>query len=165
MNTTIHAEQSYKIISRHDIADVLFNNTTHHHSLFANIAFEPGDLISNFFAATTQNNASYLTVQTGINQHITLAPTFLQYINHGCDPNIFFDTTAMQLFCIKSIRSGDELRFFYPSTEWKMAQPFVCNCGSIHCLQLVSGAAQVNPDTLAKYRLTDFIIQQLKLNT
>jgi SET domain-containing protein len=40
----------------------------------------------------------------------------MQYINHSCDPNVAFDTTAFKLVALKDIKAGDELVFFYPST-------------------------------------------------
>ena len=81
--------------------------------------------------------------------------------NHSCDPNVFFDTTKMEVVCMKQIQPGEELRFFYPSTEWEMDQPFVCNCGSSNCLQLINGAAHLSDETLAQYRLSDFIKRQV----
>ncbi|MEO6548229.1 MAG: SET domain-containing protein-lysine N-methyltransferase [Ferruginibacter sp.] len=162
MTVTTHKKGEYKVVSRHGVADVMLNLTTHQHGLFAMIPFEEGSIIANFYAATTQNYPSYLTVQTAINKHITLEPEFLQFINHSCAPNVFFDTTSMQLVCIKTILPGDELCFFYPSTEWEMDRTFVCECGSKHCLQLIKGAAHIPKETLAKYRLTNFIIQQFR---
>ena len=63
----------------------------------------------------------------------------------------------MQLECVSDIEAGDELRFFYPSTEWSMAQQFVCNCGKPNCVGLVQGAADTSSEVLNKYKLTDFI--------
>jgi hypothetical protein len=60
------------------------------------------------------------------------------------------------------LEPGDEFTFFYPSTEWEMAQPFICNCGSEACLQLINGASHLSVETLSKYKLTDFIRQQVK---
>jgi hypothetical protein len=68
----------------------------------------------------------------------------------------------MELVCLRPLQPGDELTFFYPSTEWDMAQPFVCNCGNSTCLQLINGASHLSKDTLSRYTLTDFIIQQAK---
>ena len=161
MITTL-TNSAYEVISHHKIADVWLNTSTHQHSLHATVDFNPEDVIADFRAGTTQQHATYLTVQTGIGKHITLQPEFLQYINHSCEPNVFFDTTRMRLICIKRLQPGDELRFFYPSTEWEMAQPFVCNCGNNNCLQLINGASHLSPETLSKYRLTDFILQQVK---
>lgn len=150
------------IHSQHVVADVFYNSITRHHSLHAATAFNNGDVIVNFYAGSTQHFATYLTIQTGINSHITLLPDFLRFVNHSCNPNVFFDTSLMQFVCIRPIGQGDELCFFYPSTEWDMAQPFVCNCESKDCLQLVNGAAHLTKETLFKYRLTNFILEQLK---
>jgi SET domain len=153
---------STEVISKHIFANVLLNNDTNQKALFADISFAPGDVICKFNAATTQSFATYLTVQTGADRHITLNPEFLQYINHSCSPTVFFNTTSMELVCLQAMQPGDEFTFFYPSTEWEMAQPFVCNCGSAACLQLINGASHLSVETLSKYKLTDFIRQQVR---
>jgi hypothetical protein len=153
---------STEVISNHIFADVVLNNETNQKALFATIAFKPGDVITNFSADKIQKYATYLTVQTGVNTHITLKPAFLQYINHSCSPTVFFNTTTMELVCLQAMQPGDELTFFYPSTEWEMAQPFVCNCGTAACIQLINGASHLSVETLSKYKLTDFIRQQVK---
>jgi hypothetical protein len=163
MITTTITTPSGEVISNHIFANVLLNNSSSQKSLHATVSFAPGDIICDFGAATTQSYPTYLTVQTGTDRHITLMPEFLQYINHSCMPNVFFDTTTMQLLCIAPLQPGDEFTFFYPSTEWEMAQPFVCNCGSKGCLQLINGASHLSVETLSKYKLTDFIRQQVKL--
>jgi hypothetical protein len=160
MNTTL-TTNDYQIISQHGFANVLINTQTQQKSLNAVVPIAANDVISFFNAHDTFSSPTYLTVQVGIKQHITLMPQFLQYINHSCNPNVFFDTTAMQLICIKDILPGEELRFFYPSTEWQMDQQFVCNCGSHNCLQLIQGAAYLHNETARNYRLTDFIHQQI----
>jgi len=40
----------------------------------------------------------------------------------------------------RGLQVGDELTFFYPSTEWDMAQPFDCLCGAPTCRGRISGA-------------------------
>lgn len=153
---------SFQVISNHIFANVLLNNQTNQKSLFAAVSFLPGDVIINFSANTIQSYATYLTVQTAADRHITLMPEFLQYINHSCAPNVFFNTTSMELVCLQPMQPGDEFTFFYPGTEWEMAQPFVCNCGSSGCLQLINGASHLSVETLSKYKLTDFIRQQVR---
>ena len=150
------------VVSRHPFAVVILNTATQQQSLIASISIMPGEAICKFHAGITQSYATYLTVQTSVDKHITLMPEFLQYINHSCEPNVFFNTTTMELVCLKALQPGDELTFFYPSTEWEMSQPFVCNCGHTSCLQLINGASHLMPETLAKYRLTDFILNQAK---
>ncbi|HJW29189.1 MAG TPA: SET domain-containing protein-lysine N-methyltransferase, partial [Saprospiraceae bacterium] len=137
------------------------NKTSGEKSLIATTPFYPGDVICTFGAGVTQSFATYLTVQTGVDRHITLQPEFLQYINHSCAPNVFFDTTTMELVCLQALQPGDELTFFYPSTEWDMAQPFICHCGSPDCLQLINGASHLTSEILDRYRLTNFIRQMI----
>ena len=160
MTTTTITAPNFEVVSKHAFGDVLLNTSTNQKSLNATTPIKPGEIISKFHAGITQSYATYLTVQTGVETHITLQPEFLQYINHSCDPNVFFDTASMELICLKPLHPGDELTFFYPSTEWEMSQPFVCNCKSGNCLQLINGAAHLDKSTLQKYRLTDFIKQQ-----
>lgn len=162
MITTTVTNPAAEAISQHDFADVLLNHDSSQKSLHATRSFSPGDVICSFSAGITQSYPTYLTVQTGINTHITLRPEFLQYINHSCSPNAFFDTSNMQLVCLRAIQPGEEFSFFYPGTEWDMAQPFVCNCGSKDCLQLINGASHLTVETLSRYRLTDFIKSQLR---
>jgi hypothetical protein len=152
---------SLEIISNHSFAEIIQNNITHQKSLHAVIPFKKGDVISTFSAGHVYSTPNYLTVQTGIGQHITLQPVFLQYINHSCSPNVFFDTTSMELIALKDIEANEEFSFFYPSTELDMAQPFICYCGSRDCLQNIRGAVHIPADTLKKYRVTDFIRDQL----
>ncbi|TSA43379.1 MAG: SET domain-containing protein-lysine N-methyltransferase [Chitinophagaceae bacterium] len=161
MQTKSIINNKFELMSHHASVQVMRHKTTHQNLLLASISFSPGDVISKFTAATTQSFATYLTVQTGVDTHITLWPEFLQYINHSCEPNVFFDTHTMELICLKPVKAGDELCFFYPSAEWEMAQPFLCNCGSRHCLQLINGASHVSNETLGRYRLTDFIQGQV----
>ncbi len=162
MSTNTITSPATQVISRHKFADVLQSSSSGQKSLHAVVSITPGEVITKFHAGITQSFATYLTVQTGVDTHITLMPEFLQYINHSCEPNVFFDTTAMELVCLRPLQPGDELTFFYPSTEWNMSQPFVCNCGHAACLQLINGASHLSAETLAKYRLTDFITKQAK---
>jgi len=162
MITTSITNPPTEVISNHIFANVLLNNSSSQKSLHTAVSFLPGDVICNFGAGIIQSYATYLTVQTHADRHITLLPDFLQYINHSCAPNVFFDTTSMQLICLQPVQPGDEFTFFYPSTEWEMAQPFVCNCGDAACLQLINGASHLSVETLSKYKLTDFIRQQVR---
>lgn len=152
---------SFRIASENDLAAVVENTHNGQKSLIARTAFQPGDLLCSFQAGSVLETPTYLTVQVGLSQHITLQPEWLQYINHSCHPNVFFDTSRMELSCLRPVMPGEEFTFFYPSTEWDMAQPFVCQCGEANCLQLIRGAAHLSAETLQQYRLTDFIQQQI----
>ena len=145
------------LVSNHIFAEVWKNGTTGQQSLHATKVFMPGDVICSFGSSAVLEKPTYLTVQTGDNTHILLQPEFLQYINHSCNPNVFFNTTTMELVCLQKVQQDEEFTFFYPSTEWQMDQPFECYCGSGNCLQQISGAANLPKDVLKHYRFTDFI--------
>jgi hypothetical protein len=152
---------NYRIISDHSFAVVRQNIANNQKAFFAQRSYQPGDTVIEFSAKQLLSEPSYLTVQVGIDKHIMLHPEHLQYINHSCDPNVFFDTYAMQIVALKPIAEGDEMTFFYPSTEWDMAQPFTCFCGCSNCLGEIKGAAHIDPEILGNYKLTRFIQQQL----
>jgi len=151
----------YRVISDHHFAVVRQNLVNNQKAFFAQMSYQPGDVITNFSSGQVLNEPTYLTVQVDVDRHIMLQPEHLQYINHSCDPNVFFDTYAMQVIALRPIEEGDEMTFFYPSTEWDMAQPFNCYCGSHNCLGEIKGAAHISADVISKYKVTRFIQQQL----
>lgn len=152
---------AYRTISNHVIAEVRQKLSNDQNALFALRPYAAGEIIAEFSAGTISAEPTYLTVQVGVGKHITLQPEFLQYINHSCDPNVFFNTTTMQLVALKELQPDEELTFFYPSTEWKMTQSFKCYCGSPACIGTIKGAAYLSKEVRERYRLTDFIQQQL----
>ena len=151
---------AYRLVSNHQIAEVRQKISNEQNALFTLQQFEAGDVIADFSAGTIAAKPTYLTVQVGNRKHITLQPEFLQYINHSCDPNVFFDTTTMQLVALKPLQPEDELVFFYPSTEWRMTQSFACYCGSPKCIGRIQGASFLSGQLQSQYRFTDFIQQQ-----
>lgn len=152
---------AYRTISIHEIAEVRQRISNQQNALFATVPFLAGELIADFSAGTISSEPTYLTVQVGSGKHITLQPEFLQFINHSCEPNVFFDTSTMKLLALKEIAPGEEMTFFYPSTEWQMSQSFSCYCGSRECLGTIRGAKFLSREAQEKYRLTPFIQQQL----
>ena len=150
------------LVSNHVFAIVWKNPTTGQQSLHATRLFKTGDVICSFGSSQILDTPTYLTVQTGDHTHILLQPEFLQYINHSCSPNVFFNTTTMELICLNEVQSDEEFTFFYPSTEWKMDQPFECYCGSGNCLHQISGAADLPAGVIKQYQFTDFIEGKLQ---
>ncbi len=127
-------------------------------ALFSKANFEPGEAISSFGASQVLAQADRYTVQAATaGRHIILEPEFLLYINHNCRPNVFFDMASMQLKAVTPIRKGEEITFFYPSTEWSMAEAFECHCESADCLGAIQGAAYLDEETLKRYDLADHI--------
>ena len=152
---------SYRVVSDHQFAVVRQNIVNNQKAFFAQRPYQPGEVIADFSAGRILAEPTYLTVQVDTDKHIMLQPEHLQYINHSCDPNVFFDTHSMEIVALKNIAEGDEMTFFYPSTEWDMAQPFNCHCGSRNCLGEIKGASHIAPAVISTYRVTRFIQQQL----
>ena len=142
--------------------EVRTDPATGHHALHATISFKKGETILPFAARTTQNFPTYLTVQLTDEVHITLSPTWLQYVNHSCKPNTFFDTDNMFFVALEDIVQGEEFTFFYPSTEWKMAQPFLCRCGQPTCLGEIKGAAYLNEVVRKQHRFTGYVVSKIQ---
>ena len=84
-------------------------------------------------------------------------------MNHSCEPSVFVDTSRKQLIALKDLKSGDEVTFFYPSTEWCLAEPFECSCGTPACIGRVAGAQDLSPIVLSRYQLSAHITQLLAL--
>lgn len=125
--------------------------------LKSRLHFEAGDVLAGFFAKRHSRTPHRMTVQTGESSHIELGPTCIELVNHSCDPNVFFDVVRFELVALRTIEPGDELTFFYPSTEWRMESPFRCECGSPRCLGLIDGAGRMGRDKLAGHRLSAHI--------
>ena len=88
----------------------------------------------------------------------------------GCDADglgFVDNATAACNAVLRSIRfaPGDEILFFYPSTEWTMDRPFTCLCSSSECLGRVAGANQLDAWSLARHRFNRHILDQLAERT
>jgi len=65
-------------------------------------------------------------------------------LNHGCDPNVAIDVSRRVIVARRAIAAGDQLRFDYNTTEWELAEPFVCNCGAPACVGVAEGFAHLS---------------------
>lgn len=63
----------------------------------------------------------------------------------------------------QGLKEGDELTFFYPSTEWDMAQPFDCLCGASQCRGRITGAKEMKVSVLDDYWLNGHIEELLEV--
>ena len=151
----------YKISQVSSFSEVWESSLGGEKSLHATVTLIPNDIICSFGAKQVLMEPNYLSVQVNEHEHIMLNPEFLQNINHSCTPNVFFDTRNLALICLRRIEVSEEITFFYPSTEWSMAQGFKCQCQSHSCLGHIQGAAHLSPDILQRYKLSDYVKQKL----
>ncbi|MFN8489114.1 MAG: SET domain-containing protein-lysine N-methyltransferase [Caldilineaceae bacterium] len=126
------------------------HNTIYGSRLIATQPFRKGQLLHTFTDYRVVERPSYQTIQIALTQHIDNIGN-LAYINHSCHPNTVIDTEALTVRAARDIAMGDELTFFYPSTEWVMDRPFICLCGAPQCIRLVAGAKYLTVETLGRY--------------
>jgi hypothetical protein len=129
-------------------------------SATALVSAKPGDVLCSYDGVREERNR--YTVQVSETEHLLVEPEELRFINHGCDPNVIFDVERMTLRALRDIAPGDELVYFYPATEWSMAEPFDCFCKSDACLTRIQGAKHLTPEVRAKYELSPHILAQLE---
>ena len=84
------------------------------------------------------------------------------YTNHSCSPNS--SVRGRELVAICPITSGDEITFDYETTEWDMAEPFHCLCGSPDCRKVIKGFKHLGGPTRLKLRtsLSDYLQQEIE---
>jgi hypothetical protein len=76
------------------------------------------------------------SLQVGDNLHVRELGDF-QFLNHSCSPNT--KIANLTLSSLTDIAKDAELLFDYNSTEWELAAPFECECGSPQCCSVVRG--------------------------
>ena len=119
-------------------------------------AYQDGALIFHASNYSIQDKATYQTIQIGKDKHIANLD-MLSYLNHSCRPNTVFEAESLTLRAIKNISNGEEITFFYPSTEWILDRPFLCHCGFHECLGLINGAKFLPLEILQSYYINPHI--------
>ncbi|ARV61264.1 hypothetical protein BZZ01_23980 [Nostocales cyanobacterium HT-58-2] len=114
-----------------------------------------GKIIYDIEPYSHTQSQNFLSVQISSEEHIL--DTLLEAMNHSCSPTTFVDCNQMLVIAEQDILPGEELTFFYPSTEWKMDRPFSCHCGSLNCLGFVSGAKDLSISQLLKCQINTHI--------
>ena len=95
---------------------------------------------------TEQPFPSKYSIQTGEKKHIVPfsenpddQKSIWRFLNHSCSPNSYFDLEKMSLIAFRDIAEEEEITYHYCSTEFDMALPFQCLCGSKNCLGEIKG--------------------------
>ena len=115
-----------------------------------------GDVLHRITGGLVRKRPTYQTVQIGVDAHLE-DPAVLVWVNHSCQPSVIVDTTNMVIVALRDMSPGDELTYFYPSTEWNMARTFACQCGALQCIRLIAGARYLSIDTLCRYFINQHI--------
>jgi hypothetical protein len=128
-------------------------------SLIARQDFKRGDVIYQIPSEKISDKPNRFTVQMSRDLHTEVGK--LSALNHSCDPNVLLDMERMLVIANRDIQADDELSFFYPSTEWEMAAPFICLCGSPRCIHVVAGARFLPLSTLEHHYLNRHIREMI----
>ena len=128
-------------------------------SLVSKREYNKGDVICEMPSVNVMDKPNRYTVQIGRNQHTHVGK--LAALNHSCDPNVILDTENMLMIARREIARGEELSFFYPSTEWEMNAPFICLCGAPNCIHVVAGARFLPLSTLEYHYLNPHIREMM----
>ena len=128
-------------------------------SLVTKQQYKQGEVICEIPREKVLNKPNRFTVQIDRTEHTDVGK--LAALNHSCDPNVILDTAKMQMVARRDIEKGEELSFFYPSTEWEMDAPFICLCGSANCIHVVAGARFLPLSTLEHHFLNKHIREEM----
>ena len=122
--------------------------------------FRRGDVIYHISGHRVTEAPTYQTIQVGHSLHIEELGV-IAYLNHSCQPNTLIDVARLDVIAVRDVAAGEELNFFYPSTEWEMDRPFICLCGAPQCVRLVAGAKYLSIDTLSRYFINAHIREMI----
>jgi len=128
-------------------------------SLITKQAYSKGEVICDIPTEKLFDKANRYTVQISQEKHTEVGK--LSALNHSCDPNVILDTDRLIMLARRDIDKGEELSFFYPSTEWEMDAPFICLCGASNCIHVVAGARFLPLSTLENHYLNRHIREMM----
>jgi len=128
-------------------------------SLVAQRQFLEGEVVCPIPREAMHSKPTRMTIQIGRNRHVEVGQ--FSSANHSCNPTLILDTDRMLAFARRDIAPGEELTFFYPSTEWQMQVPFICLCGAANCIHVVAGARFLPLSTLEDHYLNRHIREQM----
>lgn len=123
--------------------------------LVSRVPLRPGEVVAPLTGRRVPE-ADRHTIQIGRDLHLTDLGPFA-YLDHSCRPAVHVDVEAMAVVALRALRPGAPLTFFYPATEWEMAEPFPCRCGAPGCVRRVAGARRLPAAVLARYELSPHV--------
>lgn len=145
------------------LVQVVHGNGEYSSKLISLVDAQPGEILTGIEGSAPTSQRAYTSVQVSEDADIELNSD-LVYCNHSCDPSVVFDMGNYQVRVVanRPLKRGDDVTFFYPSTEWDMRQRFECQCGSGRCLGQVQGAKYLDQGVLKGYWLNSHIERLLK---
>lgn len=141
-------------------------------STISRVARPRGSHLCYITAYTPVSEAKWSSIQTSETSHIELSSALL-YLNHSCAPTVEIEVRTpdahggypdgiageLRVAHDRDLQVGDEWTFFYPSTEWVIARPFMCLCGvgDGRCIGMLRGSRDLPKEVLDKYSVNKHI--------
>jgi hypothetical protein len=110
--------------------------------------------------------ATWSSFQTSRTHHAEFNSA-LVYMNHSCAPTVELEVYSpdgqgrypggvageVRVVRDRDLQVGDELTWFYPSTEWASPRPFQCLCGAGEgmCIGMQKGSKYLSREVLDRY--------------
>ena len=92
----------------------------------------------------------HLSLNAGRSTDEILDRFYWRFMNHHCDPNTMI--RRQSVIALRPIAPWEDVTFNYNTTEFDMAEPFECRCGSPHCAGTIRGARHMRPEERARLR-------------
>ncbi len=129
----------------------------HQRRLVAQQAIAAGQVIFTLVGRETRSATRY-SVQVGPEMHLDsddlatdaerVRERYWMYLNHSCAPSAW--VRGLEIVALHDIRPGEGVTFDYNGTEWEMAEPFACQCGTARCVGRVAGYRHLAPEQRAR---------------
>jgi hypothetical protein len=84
---------------------------------------------------------------------------YWRFMNHSCAPNAMI--RGREVFALRPIEPLQEITFNYNTTEYDLADPFDCRCGSPRCAGRIRGFRWLGP--AERQRLRPWLADHLRL--
>ena len=124
--------------------------------LFATCDYGPGELILRLSGPRFERDdpihktdAGANLLQTGKHTYILLGPPGV-FANHSCDPNAGISHNR-RLVALRSIVSGEEIRFDYSTTMDEEMWTMPCRCGAPGCRGVVEDFVRIPTEVQQRY--------------
>ncbi len=107
-------------------------------TLVAIKAISKNEEILKFTGHIVESPTKY-TLQISRNKHLESDNTSNDFLNHSCNPNTYICFEGLNLRALRDISPGERLTFNYLTTEWDMANKFICSCKEKNCFGFIAG--------------------------
>ncbi len=129
-----------------EASGVIVMRSNGEYKLVAGESFPSGRSLFKIDGVPTEIPTRY-SVQVGRTLHLDLPGSYgpeeimdrfyWRFMNHSCEPNALI--RGRECFALRPIEPWQEIAFNYNTTEYELAEPFDCRCGSDRCAGRIRG--------------------------